>query len=184
VDEHGSTVIPWGKLGNGTGQDVNGDSVFSVGSVSKTFTTLLLIDMVDRGEMKPEDPVAKYLPKSVKIPTRGAKQITLLDLATHTAGFPVNPDNMSGKDDKERYKTYSIEKMYAFLSSYALSRDPGTEFEYSNVSMALLGHVIELTPQETPAGSESQFSPSRSTYNPRIRVPIGIQNRFMEYRDV
>jgi D-alanyl-D-alanine-carboxypeptidase/D-alanyl-D-alanine-endopeptidase len=100
VDEHGSTVIPWGKLGNGTGQDVNGDSVFSVGSVSKTFTTLLLIDMIDRGEMKPEDPVAKYLPKSVKMPTRGGKQITLLDLATHTAGFPVNPDNMSGKDDK------------------------------------------------------------------------------------
>jgi hypothetical protein len=74
--------------------------------------------------------------------------------------------------------------MYAFLSSYALSRDPGTQFEYSSVGMALLGHVIELTPQETRAGAESQFSSSRSTYSPRIRVPIGIQNRFMEYRDV
>jgi CubicO group peptidase (beta-lactamase class C family) len=123
---------------------VNGDSVFFIGSVSKTFTALLLLDMVDRGEMKLEDPVAKYLPKSVKMPTYGGKQITLLDLATHTAGFPVNPDNMVGKNDRERYESYTVERMYAFLSSYKLSRDPGSEFEYSNIGMALLGHVIAL----------------------------------------
>jgi serine-type D-Ala-D-Ala carboxypeptidase/endopeptidase len=166
VDEHGSTVIPWGKLGNGTDQDVNGDSVFFIGSVSKTFTTLLLVDMVERGEMKLEDPAAEYLPKAVKMPTYGGKQITLLDLATHTAGFPVNPGNMSGKDEQERYETYSIEKMYAFLSSYALSRDPGTEFEYSNVGMALLGHVIALQ-------AASDFN---SLLVDRIARPLGMQS--------
>jgi len=76
-------------------RDVNGDTVFFIGSVSKTFTTLLLQDMIERGEMKLDDPVAKYLPKSVKMPTHGGKEITLLHLATHTAGFPGNPDNMA-----------------------------------------------------------------------------------------
>jgi D-alanyl-D-alanine-carboxypeptidase/D-alanyl-D-alanine-endopeptidase len=112
--------------------------------VSKTFTALLLQDAVARGEMKLDDPVANYLPKSFKVPTHGGKQISLLHLATHSAGFPVNPDNMTGKDAREQYETYTVEKMYAFLSSHTLSRDPGTEFEYSNIGMALLGHVIAL----------------------------------------
>ena len=76
------------------------------------------------------DSAAKYLPKSVDMPLRGGKQNTLLHLATHSAGIPVNPDNMTGKDVREQYETYTVEKMYAFLSDYTLTRDPGTEFEY------------------------------------------------------
>jgi CubicO group peptidase (beta-lactamase class C family) len=94
--------------------------------------------------MKLDDPVAKYLPASIKVPTHGGKEITLLDLATHAAGFPANPDNMTGSSTREQYETYTVEKMYAFLPGYTLSRDPGTEFEYSNVGMALLGHVIAM----------------------------------------
>jgi CubicO group peptidase (beta-lactamase class C family) len=112
--------------------------------VSKTFTTLLLQDMVERGVTKLEDPVAKYLPKTVTMPTRSGREITLLDLATQTSGLPWDPDNMSGKDTKEQFETYTFEKMYAFLSSYKLPRDPGKTFGYSNVGMALLGHAIAL----------------------------------------
>jgi CubicO group peptidase (beta-lactamase class C family) len=112
--------------------------------VSKTFTALLLQDAVARGEMKLDDPVANYLPKPIKVPTHGGKQISLLHLATHSAGFPVNPDNMTGKDAREQYETYTVEKMYAFLSGHTFTRDPGAEFEYSNLGMALLGHVLEL----------------------------------------
>jgi CubicO group peptidase (beta-lactamase class C family) len=144
ADQRGNRIFSAGKLDNGTDRDVNGDTVFFIGSVSKTFTALLLQDAVERGEMKLDDPVAKYLPASIKMPTHGGKEITLLHLATHTAGFPVNPDNMAGWNDRERYETYTVEKTYAFLSGYTLSRDPGTEFEYSNVGMALLGHVIAL----------------------------------------
>ncbi len=144
ADQRGNKIFGAGKLGNGTDREVNGDTVFFIGSVSKTFTALLLQDAVERGEMKLDDPVAKYLPTSIKMPTHGGKEITLLDLATHAAGFPGNPDNMTGANGKEQYETYTFEKMYAFLSGYTLSRDPGTEFEYSNVGMALLGHVIAL----------------------------------------
>lgn len=51
---------------------MNGDTVFEIGSITKTFTTLLLQDMIERGEMKLKDPVAKYLPPS----SRNGRQIT------------------------------------------------------------------------------------------------------------
>ena len=144
VDETGSKVFADGNLDNGTTNPVNGDSVFFIGSVSKTFTALLLQDMADRGELKLDDPVQKYLPKSVTMPTHGNKEVTLLNLATHTSGFPHDPDNMTGKDWKEQFETYTVEKLYTYLSRYRLSRDPGIEFEYSNHGMALLGHVLTL----------------------------------------
>jgi CubicO group peptidase (beta-lactamase class C family) len=144
VDSQGSRVFAGGKPGDGTEQEANGDTVFLIGSVSKTFTALLLQDTVERGEMKLEDPVARFLPRSVKMPTRNGREITLLDLATHTGGFPINPDNMSGASAQEQYETYTVERMYDYLSSYRLPRDPGTAFEYSNVGMALLGEALAL----------------------------------------
>src|ERR1041385_4830034 len=88
VDEHGARVISHGKLDNGTSADVDGDTIFEIGSITKVFTALLLQDMVERGEMKLDDPVQKYLPDSVRMPTFQGKEITLLHLATHTSGLP------------------------------------------------------------------------------------------------
>src|SRR5580698_8189530 len=96
VDERGSRIFSAGQLDNGIDREVNGDTVFFIGSVSKTFTALALEDMVERGEMKLDDPVAKYLPQSVKMPTYNGKEITLVDLATHASGLPWDPDNMTG----------------------------------------------------------------------------------------
>jgi D-alanyl-D-alanine-carboxypeptidase/D-alanyl-D-alanine-endopeptidase len=96
ADQSANRTFSAGKLDNGTDRDVNGDTLFFIGSVSKTFTALLLQDAVERGEMRLDDPVAKYLPSSVKMPTHSCKEIILLDLATHTAGFRGNPENMTG----------------------------------------------------------------------------------------
>ena len=87
--------------------------------------------MVERGEMKLDDPVAKYLPKSVKMPTHNGKEITLLQLATHTSGLPHMPDNLDPKRADNPYADYTVEKLYAFLSGYKLTRDPGAKYEYS-----------------------------------------------------
>src|SRR3989441_10499600 len=112
ADQRGNRIFSAGKLDNGTDREVNGDAVFFIGSVSKTFTALLLQDAVERGEMKLDDPVAKYLPTSIKMPAHGGKEITLLDLATHAAGFPSDPDNMTGATVRGQDETYTAEKMY------------------------------------------------------------------------
>ncbi len=116
VDERGSRVLAAGKLDNGTSQEVNGDTVFEIGSVTKTFTTLLLQDMVERDEVKLDDPVAKYLPESVKVPARDGKQITLLNLAIHTAGLPRDPSNLTLTRGlpENAFADYNVEKLYAF----------------------------------------------------------------------
>jgi CubicO group peptidase (beta-lactamase class C family) len=49
VDEHGSSIVSYGKLDNGTEQEVNGDTVFGIYSMTVTFTGLLLEDMIERG---------------------------------------------------------------------------------------------------------------------------------------
>jgi CubicO group peptidase (beta-lactamase class C family) len=143
VDEHGSRIFGAGGLDNGTSLEANGDTVFEIGSITKTFTALLLQDMVERGEMKLDDPVSKYLPASVKIPSRHGKEITLLELATHTSGLPRDVRNIASQNHSNPFD-YTSKQLYAFLSSYNLTRDPGAKFEYSNLGMGLLGHAIAL----------------------------------------
>ncbi|MDD5678549.1 MAG: serine hydrolase [Kiritimatiellae bacterium] len=70
-------------------------SAFEIGFATKVFTALLLADAIERGEMKLDDPISKYLPPAVVVPTRNGRQITLLDLATHTSGLPRMPDNFT-----------------------------------------------------------------------------------------
>jgi CubicO group peptidase (beta-lactamase class C family) len=131
-------------MDDGAGREVNGDTVFEIGSITKTFTALLLQDMIERGAMRREDPVARYLPKSVRMPTRHGKEITLLQLATHTSGLPHEPDNLVPKRADNPRADYAAGDLYAFLSGYELTRDPGAEYEYSSLGVGLLGHVIAL----------------------------------------
>ncbi len=144
VDEHGSSVISYGKLDNGTDREVNGDSVFALHSGTCQFTALLLQDMIERGEMKLDDPVAEYLPKSVKMPTHNGKHITLRHLVTETSGLPDFADKLHPKRADNPFADYTVEKMYAFLSDYQLGCDPGVYYGHGGVAMGLLGHVIAL----------------------------------------
>jgi CubicO group peptidase (beta-lactamase class C family) len=134
IDSNGTRVVSYGKVDNAsTNQEVNGDTLFEIGSITKVFTRLLLYDMIARGEMHMDDPVQNYLPASVRMPTLHSKQITLWDLVTHTSGLP-----------RDMHRPYKVDQLYAFLTSHKLRREPGEQFEYSNIGFALLGHVIAL----------------------------------------
>src|SRR5262245_29476613 len=66
VNEKGTRVVSYGKTARESGRDVNADTVFEIGSVTKVFTAILLAGMVERGEVSLNDPLSKYLPKTVK----------------------------------------------------------------------------------------------------------------------
>jgi CubicO group peptidase (beta-lactamase class C family) len=91
----GRRIIAYGHLEKDDPRPLNGDTIFEIGSATKVFTSLLLADMVQRGEVALDDPVAKYLPPGVKMPERNGRSITLVDLATHTSGLPRMPMNMT-----------------------------------------------------------------------------------------
>ncbi|HEY3927520.1 MAG TPA: serine hydrolase [Candidatus Koribacter sp.] len=143
VDANGRRFVSYGKFDTAAdSRPVDPNTVFEIGSVTKVFTSLLLADMVQRGEVALTDPVAKYLPPTVKVPQRNGKQITLEDLATQSSGLPRLPSNLKPKDPTNPYADYSVDDLYAFLSSYELTRDPGSQYEYSNLGVGLLGHAL------------------------------------------
>jgi len=144
IGPQGTKIYSYGKFASDSPKAVDGDTLFEIGSMTKVFTSLGLADMVRRGEVKLDDPVSKYLPTTVKMPERNGRKITLIDLATHTSGLPRLPTNMNPKDPFNPYGDYTVEQMYQFLSGYELKRDIGSKYEYSNLAVGLLGHVLAL----------------------------------------
>ena len=137
-------VMTAGRRAGAGSPAIDARTVFEIGSVSKVLTTTLLAEMVVRGEVALEDPVQKFLPDSVRMPSRDGREITLLDLATASSGLPRLPGNMKPADPANPYADYGVDELYAFLSGYTLPRAPGAAYEYSNLGMGLLGHVLSL----------------------------------------
>ncbi|MGV0026158.1 serine hydrolase [Phormidesmis priestleyi] len=144
ITPQGRKIIRYGRMAQSDPRQPDENTVFEIGSISKVFTTLLLADMVERGDVKLDDSIAQFLPKSVKVPSRNGQAITLIDLATHTSGLPRLPDNLKPKDIENPYADYTVEQLYEFLSRYQLTRDIGAKYEYSNLGVGLLGHLLSL----------------------------------------
>jgi len=136
-------IVAFGDAGPGQ-PPLDGNSVFEIGSISKVFTAAVLAELVKEGKVKLEDPVQKYLPSSVHVPTRNDKQITLGTLSEQNSGLPRMPSNFHPADQANPYADYSVQQMYDFISGYRLTRDPGSLFEYSNLGVGLLGHALAL----------------------------------------
>ena len=125
------------------GKEIDENTIFEIGSISKVFTTLILADMVEKDEISLDDPIGKFLPENVKTPSKDGKQITLLDLARHTSGMPTFPDDFP-LWDLNKHREYDREKMYDYLERFEPSREIGSQFEYSNMGNSLLGHILSL----------------------------------------
>ena len=169
VDANGRRVVAYGSLAKNDNRRLDGDTVFEIGSITKVFTSLVMMDMARRGEVAVTDPVSKYLPASVKVPERNGRQITLADLSTHSSGLPRMPGNFAPKDPSNPYVDYTVQQLYDFLSGYRLERDIGSEYEYSNLGAGLLGHALALR-----AGMSFE-----ELVRSRICVPLGMKDTRM-----
>jgi serine-type D-Ala-D-Ala carboxypeptidase/endopeptidase len=166
IDPDGRRVVAYGRRAKGDDTPPDANSLFEIGSVTKVFTSLVLADMVHRGEVALSDPVAKYLPAATKLPERAGRQITLLDLATHTSGLPRDATNLAPRDPKNPFADYTTDRLYDFLAAYTLPRDIGATYEYSNVGAGLLGHALARR-----AGTDYE-----SLVRSRVLQPIGMGN--------
>ncbi len=139
VDANGRRIVAGGPNG---APALDARTLFEIGSLTKVFTATILADMAARGEVRLDDPVAKYLPAGTRIPERGGRRITLLDLATHRSGLPRLSANMPLGDLANPYADYTETMMFDFLAGHELTRDIGSQFEYSNLGFGLLGHAL------------------------------------------
>ncbi len=117
------------------------DSIFEIGSVTKTFTSLALAQMVAQKKVTLEEPVRELLPAGWVTKPNGP-EITLLDLATHHSGLPRLPDNLKPASMADPYADYGPEQLEAFLKERGVGRPEKTEFAYSNLGVGLLGFAL------------------------------------------
>ncbi len=160
---YGETVL-------GEGQAPNANTQFEIGSVTKTFTGALFALMVADGVVALDTPLQDLLPEGVSAPTFQGQQIVLGDLASHASGLPGLPSNLLPIPISDPYRNYTLEKLYKFLNDYELTRAPRSAYEYSNLGMALLGHVLELK-----AGK-----PYAQLIQERILTPLGLNDTAIE----
>lgn len=132
----------FGAIQRGSPQPPDGDTVFEIASVGKTFTTAVLADMHLEEGLSLDTPVDDLLPNDVKCPSHSGQRITLEHLATHRSGLPSLPDNFEPVDPLNPYKDYSVEEMYEALQSTKLTNSIGSEYAYSNLGFGLLGHAL------------------------------------------
>lgn len=165
----------YGRTSTASSDPPNGDSVFEIGSITKTFTSTALAVMSIRGRVRLDDSVGRYLPSSVRVPEHGAKQITLESLAMHTSGLPRVADNMGLFSDfsGDPYAGYRDEQLYEFLNAHKLRRSPGAEHEYSNLGMGLLGLALCRT---AGAGYEQMVTGL-------VCKPLGLRNTTVTLSD-
>ncbi|NUN99225.1 MAG: serine hydrolase [Saprospiraceae bacterium] len=139
IDKYGPQYYLFGTKTEG-GEPVNEHSIYEIGSITKTFTGILLAS----AKMNPNAPARKYLPAGVTLPSRNGKQITLGHLSDHTSALPRLPANLMPANPSNPYADYTVEQLYAFLKSCTLTRDIGSAYEYSNLAQGLLGHILAL----------------------------------------
>ncbi len=158
-------IIAYGDPGPGQ-PPLDGNSVFEIGSISKVFTSTVLAELVQEGAVSLDDPAQKYVPASVRLPARGGKQITLGNLSEQNSGLPRMPTNFHPKDPANPYADYTVQQMYDFLAGYTLPRDPGAQFEYSNLGVGLLGNTLATATRESYEALERE----------RVWGPLGMTN--------
>jgi len=114
------------------------DTKFRIASVTKPFTAMLILQLVQEGQLKLNGKLTDYLPE---FPEEKGKDITVHQLLTHTGGIVGEP-KIPDLDDIERLY-YPKERLLKYISEKELSYKPGRGREYSNFGYFLLGMVIE-----------------------------------------
>ena len=160
-------VLAGGEIATGAGGvaslatrvDVDTDTVFQIGSITKIWTTTLVLQLVDDGLLDLDEPLLHYLPELVIDDQEAAKVITTRHLLTHTAGFEgdIFTDTGRGED--------AIEKYVATLTELPQLFAPGETFSYNNTGFVVLGRLVEVL----------RGKPYDEVLVERLAKPLGLQ---------
>ena len=156
----------WGERAKGASAP-DGDTVFRIASMTKSFTALAILKLRDEGKLSLEDPVAKWVPElaGLQKATADSPELTLRHLLTHSEGFPE--DNPWGDRQLARSDAFLSAMMRAGIP---FSNAPGVAFEYSNTGFAILGRVVA-----SASGMRYQ-----DFVDARILKPLGMTSTYWE----
>jgi beta-lactamase class C len=147
-------------------QPITSDSIFNLASVGKVFATTLLADAVKRGEMRLDDPVARYVTELQK--GGDIQEVTLGQIASHTSGLPREP----GQYETWHRGKYTLPDFIRFLNDWQADpqHEPGKQDIYSNLAMILLRLTLERRFHE----------PFATLMKERITGPLGMDSTALQ----
>ena len=162
----GTWVVTRGEANVEAGIPMKTTDLMRIGSITKTFTATLILQLVDEGKLNLDDKLEKYVPEFPN-----SDRITIRQMLTHTSGIPE-----WAEDDELREEVFShpgdgwtVEKMIQIVGEQPLLFEPGTDYSYSNVGYFLLGAIIEKVTGNTV----------ESEVEERIAGPLGLGNTFL-----
>ena len=117
------------------------DSIYEIGSMTKTLTGLMLSQMALRGKVKLDEPVRKLLPPGTVSKPEGA-EITLLDLATQRSGLPPMPDNIDLADMDNPYASYHAADLLAYIGKHGVANPTRAPSPFGSLGFGLLGVAL------------------------------------------
>jgi len=150
-------------------EPVTSKTLFEIGSITKVFTTSLAALLSLENKISFSDKAQKYLPSKAVLPEKDGKAITLKHLATAHSGLPRMPKNFTPVDIANPYIDYREDALTLFLNNVELTRDPGNEYEYSNLGMGLLGYIVTRVEEK----------PYPKLVTDRITKPLEMKHTFV-----
>ncbi|WP_167619486.1 serine hydrolase [Maribellus sediminis] len=142
ITPRGTSFFSYGVKSMETNEPVDEHTIFEIGSITKTFTGILLANEVVNGELSLDDQLQNLLPEGITAPTKNGESIKLVHLANHTSALPRAPNNFVRTNPENPYADLTEQQVYEFVNNYELPYDIGTKFLYSNLGMGLLGNVL------------------------------------------
>ncbi len=184
----------YGVADRDTGRPVEPGTLFQIGSSSKTFTTVLLGMLVERGQIAFDDPVQQHLPPDVTFPESEGAPVTIRRLALHMAGLPRDPPTLRRAHGDAPVLAFTHFELYQSIERSDLEFEPGEGWQYSNFGFAVLGHALERAsgmPYETllwrellwPLGMENSTITLWPRHLPRLALPYYPNTRTGELED-
>lgn len=139
-------IYTYGEIEKNNGKLPSSQTLYEIGSITKTFTATILAQAVLDKKVSLMDDIRKYLPGDYPNLSNNGTPITLQHLANHTSGLPSLPEDIG---DRPNYNAlnpeshYNAKMFYDALRKVSLDTPPGSKFLYSNWGIALLGHILE-----------------------------------------
>jgi len=118
------------------------DSLFEIGSVTKTMTAALVAELIRQGTWSLDDPLARHLPPGTVVPRQGERQILVRDVLTHRSGLPGLPPGFAPRNPADPYASLDEATLLAALGKVELTRPIGSQFEYSNFAMMVMSMAV------------------------------------------
>jgi len=126
----------------------NRDSVFEIGSLTKIFTSTILVNLILQDKINPDEPISQTLPFKLSQSEKDGKSITYKMLSNHTSAIPSVPDNIDEyikRNPENPFVDFDNKKFEDYLkTNMKLNFTPGSKWDYSNLGAALLGYLIEI----------------------------------------